>query len=102
MANALPDLRYLQKLDDRDDEQLFEALDEAELRVAVSSLVRWIYPHVDGGLEWFEETVARGTSDAERDRCDDDITYYAGGGVDAGIDVDIEVREGFNVDRIER
>jgi hypothetical protein len=102
MTHGLRDLSYLMFLGERDNEKLFDAIDEAELRSSLSTLIRWLYRHLDGDLEWFEQTIAQAISNAENDLRDDDITYYAGGEVSGGIDVDIEVRKGFNVDRIER
>lgn len=102
LENGLKDVQYLTLLDDRDDKKVFDALDEGELRSSLSTLIRWLYLHLDGDLEWFEQTVAQAISNAENDRRDDDVTYYAGGEVNAGIDVEITVRKGFNVERIER
>lgn len=102
LENGLKDLTYLTFLEERDDKKVFDAMDEAELRSSLSTFIRWLYLHLDGDLEWFEQTVAQAISNAENDRRDDDVTYYAGGEVDAGIDVDITVRKGFNVERIER
>lgn len=102
-VNGIRDLLYLGMLQDRDRRMVFEELEEErDLRSAVTSLIEFLYVGLDGDLEWFEETLAHGISNAESKQRPDDVTYYAGGEVDAGVDVDITVREGFNVDRIER
>lgn len=101
-AQGLRDIAYLGMLNERDDEKLFNALDEPKHRMVLSNLTHWLYLHFDGDIEWLEQTIALGISNAEKELRDDDTTYYAGGDLDAGIEVDIDVRRGFNVDRIER
>jgi len=106
VEHSLRDLSYLMKLEEFQREKVFDSLEgdtrTGELRSAVATLIQFLYHGLDGDIEWFEETIAHGISNAENDLRDDDTTYYAGGEADAGVDVDINVRRGFNVDRIER
>jgi hypothetical protein len=106
VVQSLRDLHYLNKVEERQREKVFETLEDSpqadEPRVALAALIRFLYPAVDGDIEWFEETISHGFNLAVGDERDDDTTYYTGEVAAAGVDVDISVREGYNVDHIER
>lgn len=105
VGNGLLDLFYLTKLTERSRNRIFNNLEERggsrKLRESVAALVQFLYLGVDGDLEWVEETIALGISNAEKKHRDDDTTYYSGASADAGVNVDIEVTRGYDVDEIE-
>lgn len=105
IVNGIKDLSYLTRLSGDQRGKIFEKIDKksdsGELRSAVASLLQVLYLELDGDIEWFEETIAHGISNAEREMKDEDKTFYSGSGVDAGVSVDIQVTRGYDVDEIE-
>lgn len=105
MENGLRDLFYLTMLSDRDRERILDDLEEhgepGELRSAIASLIQFLYIGLDADEEWFEETLAHGIGNAENELLPDDKTYYSGASVEAGVDVEIDIKRGFDVDEIE-
>lgn len=103
--NALMDLAYLSMIDDRRRRKIFELLDEetddGAVRLAVETLIEFLYMGLDRDVEWFEETIAHGISTAISKQQGDDTEYYAGASIDAGVDVDIDITRGYDVDEIE-
>jgi len=101
---GLRDLSYLSMLSERSRESVFTDLEDhtppGQLRDAVASLVEFLYIGLDGDQEWFEEAIAHGISNAESELREGD--FYAGAGVDAGVDVEIDVTRGYDVDEIEK
>lgn len=104
IVNAIRDLSYFSKLDEDYRQRVFSAVENetgrGELRESVAALIQFLYLGIDADLEWFEETIAHGISNAERE-LQNDGTYYPGSSVDAGVNVDIEVTRGYDVDEIE-
>lgn len=102
--DGIRDLSYLTMLSERDRGKVVSSIQEAgspgELRSAIANLISFLYLELDD-VEWFEETVAHGISNAEGELLDGETTYYTGSSLGADVDVDIEVRRGYNVDEIE-
>lgn len=105
MENGLRDLFYLTMLSDRDRERILDDLKEhgepGELRSAIASLIQFLYIGLDADEDVLAETLAHGIGNAENELLPDDKTYYSGASVEAGVDVEIDIKRGFDVDDIE-
>lgn len=107
--NALLDLFYLPEMDDDQRARVFEEVEQVGedgpwgLHESVSHLIQVLYHGVDGDTKWLEEAVKRGIWKAQGDvAAKEDVTRYRpGSGLYAGVEVDITIDEGYNVDDLE-
>lgn len=105
IVNAILDLSYLSSLDEgfrgRVLTRLDEETDRGELRKSMAALVEFLHLGTDEDIEWFEETIALGIINAQRELQDVERTFYTGERLAAGVDVDIDITRGYDVDEIE-
>lgn len=101
--HGVMDLFYFMLLNESDRRKTLEAVrgdfGDGELREAVVSLIAFLYAGVDNGTDWLEGTVERGVSLGETRLKHSLKNYYVK--EESLVDVDITVRHGYDVERIE-
>lgn len=114
VKSGLLDLFYLRLIPDSERERIFHGDDSVpeitgidataepgDLRESIVSLIQFVYLGTNTDIEWLEETIALGVGSAEDKRQIAKKTYRGPSGSGAGVDVEIDVSRGYDVDEIE-